>query len=65
MFSKISVKGGDIHPLYKYLTTEAPHHSEISWNFQKFLVGRDGQVIGNIKPQTTPEELAPLIEAAL
>jgi glutathione peroxidase len=65
MFSKISVKGADIHPLYKYLTTEAPQATEISWNFQKFLVDREGQVIANFNPQKTPDEIAPIIEAAL
>lgn len=43
MFSKISVKGEDMHPLYKYLTGATGQ--EVKWNFQKFLVGKDGKVI--------------------
>ena len=40
MFSKISVKGDDIHPLYKYLTTETGFNDEIDWNFAKYLVDK-------------------------
>lgn len=57
LFAKISVKGDDIDPLYKYLTTEAPHAGEIKWNFHKFLVDRNGQVVANIDPRKEPAEL--------
>jgi glutathione peroxidase len=53
MFSKISVKGEKMHPLYEYLTkkTENGHvDAPIKWNFQKFLVGKDGKVIKSFRP---------------
>lgn len=65
MFSKISVKGRNIHPLYKFLTTESGHPGKIKWNFHKFLVDREGNVVANIQPRTEPEEIAPLIEKLL
>jgi glutathione peroxidase len=70
MFSKISVKGSDQHPLYKFLTSKEsnPDHSgEVKWNFQKYLVDRNGKVIGKFAPSLAPEsaEVAGAIEAAL
>lgn len=65
MFSKISVKGDGMHPLYKYLTKESPQAGDIKWNFQKFLVDRQGQVIANIDPKTEPKDLEAKIEALL
>ena len=50
MMSKISVNGNDIHPLYKWLTTKMD--SEVSWNFQKFLVDEKGEVVGVYSPKT-------------
>lgn len=54
LFSKISVKGEDIHALYRYLTTESPFPGDIEWNFQKFLVDRHGQVIARYRPGLKP-----------
>ena len=55
MFEKISVTGDDAHPLYEFLTSRPdPIGGEIEWNFQKFLVGRDGQVVERISPHTEP-----------
>jgi len=70
MFSKISVKGDDIHPLYKYLTsseTNPDFAGEINWNFEKFLIGRDGKVINRFSPRTTPDasEFLKALEAAV
>lgn len=65
MFSKVAVKGEGKHPLYSYLTQQAPHASEIKWNFHKFLVNRQGEVVANIDPRTTPAEIRPMIEAEL
>ena len=68
MMSKIEVNGASAHPLYKWLTAEAPGllgSKAIKWNFTKFLVGRDGQVIKRYAPQEAPEKLANDIEAAL
>ncbi len=54
LFSKITVKGAGIHPLYQYLTKEAGHDGDISWNFEKFLVGPDGVVRGRFGPDVSP-----------
>jgi glutathione peroxidase len=61
MFSKISVKGDDIHPLYQYLTKKEMngwHEGEVSWNFQKFLVNKEGKLVKVFSPRTqvTSEE---------
>ncbi len=58
MFEKIVVKGEGINPLYDYLTSEKTNPKfpgEISWNFEKFLIGRDGQVVARFAPRTKPE----------
>lgn len=66
MFGKISVKGDDIHPLYAWLTSH-PNGDKVSWNFNKFLVGRDGGLIAHFGSRTAPdaEELITAIETAL
>ena len=56
MFSKISVKGGDIHPLYKYLTESSEPAGPVSWNFNKFLIAPDGRIVGRWGSRTTPED---------
>ncbi len=56
MFSKISVKGEDQHPLYKYLTTQSPVPGEVKWNFQKYLVDRKGTVVAMIPTKTKPND---------
>jgi glutathione peroxidase len=68
MFSKISVKGEDIHPLYAMLTSQpAPIGGEVSWNFQKYLVDRQGHVVAKFSPKTPPDDPALLarLEALL
>ena len=68
MMSKVKVNGDDAHPLYQWLTAEAPGilgSKAIKWNFTKFLVGRDGRVIKRYAPQDAPEKIAKDIEAAL
>jgi glutathione peroxidase len=68
MMHKIEVNGPEAHPLYRWLTSEAPGllgSKAIKWNFTKFLVGRDGRVIRRYAPQDAPEKLAKAIEAAL
>ncbi len=56
MFSKISVKGSDQDPLYQYLTEESPVPGAVTWNFQKYLVDRKGNVVEKFTPKTKPEE---------
>ncbi|MDA0738818.1 MAG: glutathione peroxidase [Nitrospirae bacterium] len=67
LFSKISVKGEDTHPLYQYLTTQSPFPGEIEWNFQKFLVDRHGKVIARFQPRLKPlsQQIVSEIEQAL
>lgn len=70
MFAKVSVKGEDICPLFKYLTAKDAGHDrggEIKWNFNKFLVGRDGKVIGRFEPRVDPmsDEVTSAISTAL
>jgi glutathione peroxidase len=68
MFEKIDVKGPDAHALYRYLTNEAPGllgTKAIKWNFTKFLVDRDGNVVKRYAPKTKPEEIAGDIDALL
>jgi glutathione peroxidase len=68
MMSKIEVNGAQAHPLYQWLTAEAPGllgSKAIKWNFTKFLVGKDGRVIKRYAPQDAPEKLAKDIEAVI
>lgn len=68
MFAKIDVNGNDAHPLYKYLTKEAKGvlgTEAVKWNFTKFLIGRDGNVIDRYATATKPEAMTKDIEKAL
>lgn len=67
MMAKVSVKGDDICPLYRYLTTSSPKPGPITWNFAKFLIGRDGMVVDRFDPKTEPQDptVVQAIEQAL
>lgn len=67
LFSKISVKGGDKHPLYHYLTEASAFPGEVEWNFQKYLVGPNGTVVARYHHRTKPtsDEIVRDIEQAL
>jgi glutathione peroxidase len=68
MFEKIDVNGANAHPLYRYLTGEAPGLlglEGIKWNFTKFLVGRDGTVVKRYAPVTKPDAITGDIEKLL
>ena len=70
MFSKISVKGSDQHPLYTYLTskeTNPEFAGKITWNFNKFLINRDGKIISRFQSSDKPEsdKVIHAIESAL
>ena len=68
MMEKIKVNGDGAHPLYQWLTAEAPGilgSKAIKWNFTKFLVGKDGRVIKRYAPQDAPHKIAKDVEAAL
>jgi len=70
MFSKIDVKGKSIAPLYSYLTQKSENgviDAKVTWNFQKFLVGRDGKVITSFDPskKVTEADVVAAVEKAL
>jgi glutathione peroxidase len=67
MFDKVEVNGDDAHPLFDWLKREKGGvlGSAIKWNFTKFLVGRDGQVVRRYGSTTTPDKLRKDIEQAL
>jgi glutathione peroxidase len=67
MFAKIEVNGSGAHPLYRWLRSQRGGvlGDRIKWNFTKFLVGRDGQVIKRYPPTTKPDKIVGDIEAAL
>ncbi|MEX0661594.1 MAG: glutathione peroxidase [Balneolaceae bacterium] len=57
LFSKTEVKGDEIHPLFEFLTTQPnpDFTGDISWNFEKFLIDREGNLIRRFKSKTTPD----------
>ena len=68
VFAKLDVNGDAADPLYQYLRAAAPGTDEtdaITWNFTKFLVGRDGEVIRRIDPKVAPADFRNEIEAVL
>jgi glutathione peroxidase len=68
MCAKIDVNGANAHPLYKFLTAEKKGifgTEAIKWNFTKFLIDKDGEVVGRYAPQTKPDEIAKPIEKLL
>lgn len=69
LFAKGPVKGPDKQPIYKWLTEQSPEkfHGEIEWNFAKFLIGKNGEILARFHPKTTPDspEVIQAIEAAL
>ena len=59
MMSKISVKGNDMNPLYKFLTTKSLNKledNEVKWNFQKYLIDEKGNLVKVINPSTSPTD---------
>ena len=59
MFKKINVKGKDIHPLYKYLVNNSPvnRDKKIKWNFEKFLISSNGEVLKRYQSKITPKKI--------
>jgi glutathione peroxidase len=69
MMEKISVKGDDIHPLYKWLTTKAENgvmDAPVQWNFQKFMIDKNGNLAGFAEPKEKPmsEKILNWVKAA-
>lgn len=68
MFAKIDVNGDDAHPLFKWMKAQAPGlmgSEAIKWNFTKFLIDRNGQVVERFAPTLVPKDMAESIEKAL
>jgi glutathione peroxidase len=71
IFAKIDVNGSGAHPLYKFLKSEqsgvlgAIGLNGIKWNFTKFLIDREGKVVGRFAPTTTPADLKPAVDKLL
>ncbi len=68
IFAKIEVNGDNAHPLYRYLKKEAPGlfgSESIKWNFTKFLIDRDGNVVERYAPSTKPANLEEAVEGLL
>jgi glutathione peroxidase len=68
MFDKLDVNGANRHPLYTFLAgPQSPFPGDITWNFGKFLVGRDGKIVARFDPKTKPDspQVTAAIEAAL
>ena len=67
MFAKVDVNGDDAHPVFEWLKSQKKGllGGRIKWNFTKFLIGRDGQVIDRFAPNTEPKAIADDIRAAL
>jgi glutathione peroxidase len=67
LMSKVVVKGKGITPLYEKLTSDKKHGGEIKWNFTKFIVGRNGEVVARFEPKVKPDdkEVTDVIEAEL
>jgi glutathione peroxidase len=67
LFAKVEVNGAGAHPLWAWLTSgpDGVAAGDVEWNFTKFLLGRDGRVLGRYPSRTHPAELAEVIEAAL
>ena len=67
MYEKIKVRGKEQHDLYKYLINNSPTRKgkSIKWNFEKFLINRDGEVVDRFESKITPEEISSEIEKLL
>ena len=67
LFAKMSVKGNDASPLYKYLTTLPENGGDVAWNFNKFLVDPDGKVVAHLSSKVEPmsDEMKKKIDAVL
>ncbi|MBO9129539.1 glutathione peroxidase [Bacillus sp. 165] len=68
VFAKVDVNGSNAHPLFQYLCKEAPGllgSKAVKWNFTKFLVDRNGNVVERFAPKTSPEDMRSAIESVL
>ncbi|WP_454193465.1 glutathione peroxidase [Paenibacillus sp. Marseille-Q7038] len=68
IFAKVDVNGENTHPIFQYLKEQKPgsgESSDIQWNFTKFVIDRNGEVVERFEPKQSPEEMTALIEKLL
>ncbi len=65
MFSKIQVNGDDACDLYTWLKSQQGDGADITWNFEKFLIDREGNVVERFSPMVSPDEIAPKVAELL
>ena len=67
MFAKVEVNGDNASPLFKKLTSESKPAGDVKWNFEKFLIGRNGEIVARFPTKTKPDapEVVQAIEAEL
>lgn len=68
LFEKLHVKGREQHPLYKYLSEgdeNSKFKGKVKWNFTKFLIDQEGNIVGRYDPKVEPKNIAPVIEDLL
>jgi glutathione peroxidase len=67
LFRKIAVLGENKHPLYEYLTQQTEPEGDIKWNFEKFVIGKSGEIVGRFSPKMQPNdpEITGAIEKSL
>ncbi len=56
LFEKVNILGADKHPLYQWLTAHAEPQGDVQWNFEKFLIGKNGEAAGRYSSRVTPED---------
>jgi glutathione peroxidase len=61
LFEKLHAKGEDIHPLYAWLTSQSDPHEDVKWNFEKFLISKEGELLGRYSSKVSPDD-ADLVE---
>jgi len=57
LFEKVHAKGEEIHPLYAWLTHHSEPQGEVKWNFEKFLISKDGETLGRYSSKITPQDI--------
>ena len=67
LFDKVRLKGSDVHPLYRWLTSQGEASGPVQWNFEKFVVDRQGRLVGRFAPKVAPDapQVIATIERAL
>jgi glutathione peroxidase len=56
LFNKLHAKGEEIHPLYAWLTSQSDPQEDVKWNFEKFLISKEGELLGRYSSKVTPDD---------